>query len=1147
MPLRRLAAAAALVCHSSPAWAHGAAEWLSSDIYWGVSSVIAAAVAALLLRRYFGVVRSNRALVATRRRSDEAARALAQSEARYLDIIEDSRLGVQIVARGGGRLFVNQAYVDLAGYDSRDELLNAPPAVFVAPHERERIAGYRRAMLRGEPYPATFEIDAVRKDGASLRVRVFQTGILWKGEEAVQRTLVDLTESKAIEKALRASEKRLRNAQRIVHIGDWQRNYRTNQTVWSDETYRIFGIDPSRQPSFDLFMSLVHPDDRAKVIAATERGRETGEPYALDHRIIRPDGQERIIHEQGEITFDENGSPLTFSGTAQDVTEIRRVERGLARSEARFRSVIETGGAGILLCDEQGRCELVNPELARLIGRSQAECEGSPITDFVDPADAPAFEAAFRALHPDRDSRLETECRLVHSGGDAVWTSLNLTVTRETESGVARYIAIVQDITDRKRAEAELARKTEMLDLARDVAFATNLAPSFEQAVKDCIHRVCTFTGWNIGHAYVRDRHDRRKLVPLDSPYLDDEARFGTFAALTADTEYGEDSGFVGRVILGRGVHWQSSFPHDALKPGRRSPEAVRVGIRLGVGAPVMAGDKIVAVLEFFATESRPRDDALCEVLLQLGTLLGRVYEREQAAETLRGREIQLSQIIDNVPYRIFVKDRNGRFLLVNRAAAGMFRLKPEDMIGHTLRDFYPDKDDVARFAETEREVLETGRTVHTPEERFRDADGRLCYARTIKTPYTTQDGDRAVLGISFDITEEKQHQEQLRRAQRMDALGQMTGGVAHDFNNLLTIILGNLQLLGRRLNDDSLKAMASTAESAAQRGAEVTRRLLAFARSQPLEPSSVALNELVSTITEIMPSSLGIDVGLEVRMADDLWYTLVDPAEMENALLNLVLNARDAMPHGGVITVETQNMPLPDGFSDGHSVLPPGDYAVISVADTGVGMSEEVLARAVEPFFTTKDIGKGSGLGLSMVYGFAQQSGGGVFIDSAPGQGTTVRLYLPRSDEAPETLHEVGLPAPIQGDQETVLLVEDDPDVRAFTATALANLNYRTLEAKDAASALSIIDSDVDVDLLFTDVMLPGGMDGRVLAVEARRRRPSMPVLYTSGNWEIIHPGDGSDWLSNDAILQKPYTQGDLGDMIRAVLNRPGRKGAVS
>jgi CheY-like chemotaxis protein len=379
-----------------------------------------------------------------------------------------------------------------------------------------------------------------------------------------------------------------------------------------------------------------------------------------------------------------------------------------------------------------------------------------------------------------------------------------------------------------------------------------------------------------------------------------------------------------------------------------------------------------------------------------------------------------------------------------------------------------------------------------------------------------------------------------------MDALGQMTGGVAHDFNNLLTIILGNLQLLERRLDDEALRVMASTAAGAARRGAEVTRRLLAFARSQPLAPSSVALNDLVEAVTEIVPLSLGQDISIERRLAEELWPTMVDSAEMENALLNLLLNARDAMPQGGVISVETRNVHLTQGYSEGHNRVEPGDYVMIRVSDTGVGMSEDVLARAVEPFFTTKPVGKGSGLGLSMVYGFAQQSGGGVFIDSAPGQGSSIRLYLPRSAAAPEEDDNAARLEPTHGDGETVMLVEDDPDVRAFTATALANLNYRTIEARDAMQALRLIEGGADIDLLFTDVLLPGQMDGRALAREVRKRMPHVPILYTSGNWEVTHPQDGDNWTSRHAILQKPYTQRELGDMIRQMLHGEGTKGAV-
>jgi PAS domain S-box-containing protein len=693
-----------------------------------------------------------------------AARRAAQpaqqdAEALYIKALDSSGLAIQIANAAGRRVFVNQAYVELIGYKSAEALLNAPPAAFIAPHESERVAGYRNAMMAGRPFPSTYDMDAIRKDGTPLRVRVYLTSVMWKGEKAVQRIFVDITKVQATEAALRASEERLRNAQRIARVGDWQRNYKTGESVWSEETYRIFGIEPTQAPGWELFLSLVHPDDVETLMAAIGRAVEKGEPHALDHRIIRPDGEQRIVHEMGECAFDEDGEPLTFSGTAQEVTELRLAEQAQARSEARLRNVIEAGGVGIVLSDGHGRCTLVNTEFTRLVDAGGADCSARPISGFIHEMDRPAFEAAFRALDINANPRMEMEARLESGDDAATWASINVTATREPGSSETHYIAIILDITDRKAAEAALARNSETLDLARDMAIATNLAPGFAQAVRDCIDRICAYTSWSIGHAYVRDPADQRRFIPMGRPWLDNDDRLGEFASLTAGVRYQEGDGFVGRTVAARAVAWQNGFPQDRENPGPRGMAFARMGIHLGVGVPVMVGDRIVAVLEFFATEQRPRDEALCEILLQLGTLLGRVYERENAAKALSDRENQLSQIIDNVPYRIFVKDREGRFLLVNSAVESFFNSSKDQIIGYTLHDFYPDSAHIQGFAEAEREVIEKGVTHHVPEERIVGPDGKVRLARTIKTRYTTKEGERAVLGMSIDITEEKAHQ----------------------------------------------------------------------------------------------------------------------------------------------------------------------------------------------------------------------------------------------------------------------------------------------------------------------------------------------------------------------------------------------------
>ncbi len=397
----------------------------------------------------------------------------------------------------------------------------------------------------------------------------------------------------------------------------------------------------------------------------------------------------------------------------------------------------------------------------------------------------------------------------------------------------------------------------------------------------------------------------------------------------------------------------------------------------------------------------------------------------------------------------------------------------------------------------------------------------------------------RTYTGTVQDITQVKQLEERLVQAQKMEAVGQLTSGIAHDFNNLLTAVLGNLEMLRDRVDSDTdALRLVDTGMRAARRGGELTQRLLAFARRQALNPEVTDLNELVPGMTDLLHRTLGADVKIETVLADELWPTSVDRGQLENAVLNLAINARDAMPGGGKLAIETGNVVIDDADARGQVDLTPGEYVRLAISDTGTGMSPEVQERAFEPFFTTKEVGRGSGLGLSMVYGFAKQSGGHVRIYSEPGHGTTVKLYLPRAHR--DRAAEPAAPPPAaaeSGNGETVLIVEDDADVRGFVTTALAARGYRVIEAEDGPAALVLLDTHRDIDLLLTDVILPRGMNGRQVAEAVLERCPDVRVLYTSGYAEnvIVHQGKLDQGVH---LLAKPYRKEDLFRMVRRVLD---------
>jgi signal transduction histidine kinase/CheY-like chemotaxis protein len=400
-----------------------------------------------------------------------------------------------------------------------------------------------------------------------------------------------------------------------------------------------------------------------------------------------------------------------------------------------------------------------------------------------------------------------------------------------------------------------------------------------------------------------------------------------------------------------------------------------------------------------------------------------------------------------------------------------------------------------------------------------------------------------------------RESEETLLQAQKMESVGQLTGGIAHDFNNMLTVIIGNLETLQRRLtrtqpNGLSLEALAALAKPAelamqgAHNAAKLTHRLLAFARRQPLAPVRADLNKIVSGVSDLLRRTMGETIVFETVLAAGLWPTFVDTNQLENAVLNLTVNARDAMPNGGHLTIETANSYLDEAYASQFGDVAPGQYILLSVTDTGTGISPDLMKKVFEPFFTTKGHGRGSGLGLAMVHGFVKQTGGHVRIYSEVNEGTTVKIYLPRLSQAgefaatPEQIPHHAVLNELARASETILLVEDNEDVREYAKSALEELGYKVLVAHDSAGALRIVNDGADIDVLFTDIVLPGGMNGRQLSHEVLKARPGLAVLFTTGYTPnaIIHHSR----LDPDVqLLSKPYTQDDLSRKIRRVLGR--------
>jgi PAS domain S-box-containing protein len=517
------------------------------------------------------------------------------------------------------------------------------------------------------------------------------------------------------------------------------------------------------------------------------------------------------------------------------------------------------------------------------------------------------------------------------------------------------------------------------------------------------------------------------------------------------------------------------------------------------------------------------------------------ITEPKRAERALAQTQRFLNTIIENAPVPIVVKEpATQQITLVNRAYEQLLGKRRDELIGKTVHDIFPSQqaDSIARQDE---DALRSGSQT-IMDELLLETSGNGIRA-VIATKLVVRDDDgkpQHLIEVIEDVTERKTAQERIRQSQKMDAIGQLTGGIAHDFNNILTVITGTVEILADGVADrPELATIAKMIDDAATRGANLTQQLLAFARKQPLQPREIDVNELILDTANLLRPTLGEHIEIETTLEDDPWRALADPSQLSTALLNLAINARDAMPDGGKLTLESGNVILDEAYANANPDVERGSYVMIAVSDTGAGIPAAIRERIFEPFFTTKETGKGTGLGLSMVYGFVKQSLGHIKIYSEVGHGTTIRIYLPRSADQSATqpvAPDAGTPV---GAHEIVLVVEDDELVRKYVLAQLQSLGYATLSAGNAGAALALVDAGEQFDLLFTDVIMPGGMNGRQLADEVKKRRPMVKVLFTSGYTEnaIIHHGRLDPGVN---LLAKPYRKTDLARKIHEALEAP-------
>ena len=675
------------------------------------------------------------------------------------------------------------------------------------------------------------------------------------------------------------------------------------------------------------------------------------------------------------------------------------------------------------------------------------------------------------------------EYRVRGADGMVRWVSARGRAERDETGEPSEFTGLLVDITDQKRVE-------EQLRIAQTAGGIGSFEHTDGYGTAEVSEQFCRLLGLQATDA-LPVRTINAVVAPGES-------------AIIHTTSVGED-----------GVSAYSEMQIVRADTGERRWIARR-GEHRGDGAG--GGGRFIGVI-YDITETKRAEAELRDLAR---TLEQKVEERTQERDRVWNRARDLFVVLS----------RDRAYLSVNPAWKDVLGYDEGDLLGRQHGDLVHPEDAAARLDVLRR--LTSGERVEDFDVRVRAKDQSFRWINWTIIP----EGD-FFYGMGRDVTDRKQLEDQLRQSQKMEAVGQLTGGLAHDFNNMLTGIMGGLDLAKRRIAQGRVEEAASfmdTATTAAERAAALTHRLLAFSRRQTLDPRAVDINTLVASVEDLLVRTLGEQVALALALGPDLWATRTDPNQLESAILNLAINARDAMPNGGQLTVETANITLDIAQHAGPDRIDPGDYVLVSVSDTGAGMPPEVLAKVFEPFFTTKPIGQGTGLGLSMVYGFVHQSGGHVGIYSQPGIGTTVKLYLPRfiGDAAPEGERAAAGPAP-RGAGERVLLVEDDPQVRMLVRTVLEELGYKAMEAVDGQAALPILESDAPINLLVTDVGLPG-MNGRQVADIARQRRPELPVLFITGY--AANAAERAAFLAPGMrMISKPFPVDGLARTLREIL----------
>jgi two-component system, cell cycle sensor histidine kinase and response regulator CckA len=1009
-------------------------------------------------------------------------------------------------------LEVNAAAIDQYGF-SREEFL-AMDVTDIRPKEDvPRLLESIRAH-RG-PVASRGHWRHCRKNGEVFDVEITTQSIPFAGHDAVLGVAQDVSARKAAEEKVAEHTAYLQaltenNPLGIVTV-DAHRRVQMCNPVFE----QLFGYSLAEIRGKTL-ESLLAPAGQEREMIGMIKTAESGEVVRAIGKRRRRDGSLADVRILG-VPLIVDGKRTGSFGMYEDITERIRAEEAQRLAEEKYRRIFENAVEGFFESTPAGRFVTVNPAMARIAGYSSPAEMISEIQDigkqlYVDPETRKDVKQRL-----EEDGILEGyECHMLRKDGSSIWISMNVRALRDASGKIVTHDGTAVDITERKRSDLERQVTTEIThavsatDNLDDLLRLIHRALGKVIAADNCFVALVDASGM-ISFPFFVDRYD----PPPDAQPT--KMRRGCAAYVFR----------TGQPVL---------ISPERYRQLVESGEVESLGTpgRSWLGVPLRTPAEKIGVL---TVRDYERDNAYTqrdiEFLTSVGGQIALAIERKRAEEALRANEARLRVLIEQLPAVLWTVDKNLRFTSAMGAGLARLGLKQNQLVGMTLPEYFETSDRTfIPVAAHHRAVVGEPVTFHLEWK----GGSYACHVEPLRDSAHQVQG---AICMALDVTDRKQLEEQFRQAQKMEAVGRLAGGIAHDFNNLLMVIQGYADLLADKLPaGDSLRRNAEQIQTAAQRASSLTRQLLAFSRKQIMEPKVLNIRTVVADMEKILRRLIGEDVDLETSYAPGLGLVKADRSQIEQVIMNLAVNARDAMPQGGRLTIETSNVEFDASRLHPPVVLAPGKYVMLAVTDNGSGMDAETQAHIFEPFFTTKEQGKGTGLGLATVYGVVKQSGGYVWVYSEPGHGTTFKIYLPRIEEevTPESRDSRVASSSLPRGSEVVLLAEDEKGVRELAREYLEMSGYTVLEAENGHVALELATMHVGpIHLLMTDVVMPG-ISGRELADRVVSIRPGIKILYMSGYTEqaVVHHGI----LQTDAVLlQKPFSLAKLATKLREIL----------